>query len=118
MKINIENRRMRCMTLTELHHYYMLNPDKRLKIKHKKGAIDKIDIIKLEEVMKMEIEKCKCKDCTTPYEHQITGNWYNGVNLLTQEIVSYCEGCSEDIDVQKYFLTWTDIEGLLEREQE
>jgi hypothetical protein len=52
MKINIENRPMRCMNLTELHNYYMLNPDKRLKIKHEKGVIDKIDITKLEEIMK------------------------------------------------------------------
>jgi len=52
MKINIENRRMRCMTLSESHNYYMLNPDKRLKIKHKKGVINKIDFTKLEEIMK------------------------------------------------------------------
>tara|TARA_R100001015_G_C4598116_1_gene153190 strand:- start:993 stop:1100 length:108 start_codon:yes stop_codon:yes gene_type:complete len=30
----------------------MLNPDKRLKIKHKKGVINKIDFTKLEEIMK------------------------------------------------------------------
>jgi len=52
MKINIENRRMRCMTLSESHNYYMLNPDKRLKIKHEKGVIDKIDFTKLEEIVK------------------------------------------------------------------
>mgnify|MGYP003631487604 CR=1 FL=1 len=52
MKITITAKRIGCMSAGELDIYYKLNPDKRLKIKHKKGVINKIDFTKLEEIMK------------------------------------------------------------------
>ena len=52
MKITITAKRIGCMSAGELVTYYNRNPDKRLKIKHKKDAFDKIDFTKLEEIMK------------------------------------------------------------------
>ena len=51
-KITITTKRMGCMSAGEMDIYYKLNPDKRLKIKHKKGATDGIDWTKLKEMKK------------------------------------------------------------------
>ena len=42
-------KRIGCMEYGELQTYYRLNPDKRVKIKHKKGAMDGVDWSKLTE---------------------------------------------------------------------
>ncbi len=47
MKITIITKRMGCMSGGELDIYYALNPDKRFRIKHKKGALDGVDWTKL-----------------------------------------------------------------------
>tara|TARA_R110002110_G_scaffold140080_1_gene327125 strand:+ start:44 stop:202 length:159 start_codon:yes stop_codon:yes gene_type:complete len=49
MKITITTKRIGCMGYGELQTYYRLNPEKRVKIKHKKGAMDGVDWTKLAE---------------------------------------------------------------------